>query len=217
MAALGSNRSIDGGLNGGPQRAQCGIVDHFLARGEHELQRWGVDDINPGGPRIRSIDFFDRRQSTGDLDAVKIDARLIHEVIAARKDAEPATIPFRDAMGSLEEIFARQKFAVKMDRKREMPRSGLDLGAKIAEPFLGHGDDDLCPRPDPTAFNSQRLRSFPGVRWDGHCPALVRSEEHTSELQSLMRISYAVFCLKKKKQQINPTQHIINQDSTNQK
>src|SRR3546814_6576848 len=29
-------------------------------------------------------------------------------------------------------------------------------------------------------------------------PVLVRSEEHTSELQSLMRISYAVFCLKKK-------------------
>src|SRR3546814_7333653 len=29
----------------------------------------------------------------------------------------------------------------------------------------------------------------------------VRSEEHTSELQSLMRISYAVFCLKKQKQQ----------------
>src|SRR3546814_8447134 len=32
---------------------------------------------------------------------------------------------------------------------------------------------------------------------------LVRSEEHTSELQSLMRTSYAVFCLKKKKQQNN--------------
>src|SRR3546814_4672837 len=31
--------------------------------------------------------------------------------------------------------------------------------------------------------------------------ATVRSEEHTSELQSLMRISYAVFCLKKKKTQ----------------
>src|SRR3546814_1941316 len=29
-----------------------------------------------------------------------------------------------------------------------------------------------------------------------------RSEEHTSELQSLMRISYAVFCLKKKKQEL---------------
>src|SRR3546814_6770738 len=31
------------------------------------------------------------------------------------------------------------------------------------------------------------------------CAADPRSEEHTSELQSLMRISYAVFCLKKKK------------------
>src|SRR3546814_7180669 len=31
------------------------------------------------------------------------------------------------------------------------------------------------------------------------CPCAPRSEEHTSELQSLMRISYAVFCLKKKK------------------
>src|SRR3546814_8672823 len=33
----------------------------------------------------------------------------------------------------------------------------------------------------------------------------VRSEEHTSELQSLMRISYAVFCLKKKKTQEHKT------------
>src|SRR3546814_4091505 len=33
-----------------------------------------------------------------------------------------------------------------------------------------------------------------------------RSEEHTSELQSLMRISYAVFCLKKKNNNIQPTQ-----------
>src|SRR3546814_1416140 len=31
-----------------------------------------------------------------------------------------------------------------------------------------------------------------------HCGHQLRSEEHTSELQSLMRISYAVFCLKKK-------------------
>src|SRR3546814_3103205 len=40
--------------------------------------------------------------------------------------------------------------------------------------------------------------------WKGDMAALraalgIRSEEHTSELQSLMRISYAVFCLKKKK------------------
>src|SRR3546814_1493770 len=43
---------------------------------------------------------------------------------------------------------------------------------------------------------------------------LPRSEEHTSELQSLMRISYAVFCLKKKKKYYENnknTTHIMNQ------
>src|SRR3546814_15501012 len=41
----------------------------------------------------------------------------------------------------------------------------------------------------------------PAAVQDGRVPVLdaSRSEEHTSELQSLMRISYAVFCLKKKK------------------
>src|SRR3546814_8999799 len=38
----------------------------------------------------------------------------------------------------------------------------------------------------------------------------IRSEEHTSELQSLMRISYAVFCLKKKKTQKNSINTNIN-------
>src|SRR3546814_4096225 len=43
---------------------------------------------------------------------------------------------------------------------------------------------------------------------DGVVRALpTRSEEHTSELQSLMRISYAVFCLKKKTTNINDTMH----------
>src|SRR3546814_7697582 len=39
---------------------------------------------------------------------------------------------------------------------------------------------------------AQRQGGYPGAE-------RIRSEEHTSELQSLMRISYAVFCLKKKK------------------
>src|SRR3546814_5853193 len=42
-------------------------------------------------------------------------------------------------------------------------------------------------------FCLSQVRSRPDTR--------LRSEEHTSELQSLMRISYAVFCLKKKKKQ----------------
>src|SRR3546814_10204611 len=40
-----------------------------------------------------------------------------------------------------------------------------------------------------------------------HGRAGERSEEHTSELQSLMRISYAVFCLKKQKKLTNTTKH----------
>src|SRR3546814_11296445 len=39
------------------------------------------------------------------------------------------------------------------------------------------------------------------VRFTDERQYFVRSEEHTSELQSLMRISYAVFCLKKKKKE----------------
>src|SRR3546814_4736686 len=48
----------------------------------------------------------------------------------------------------------------------------------------------------------------PGDSWRDRAES--RSEEHTSELQSLMRISYAVFCLKKKKKTETPkhtTQH----------
>src|SRR3546814_1976483 len=45
-------------------------------------------------------------------------------------------------------------------------------------------------------------------RQDGFAqPRLLRSEEHTSELQSLMRLSYAVFCLTKKKKQQTCKRH----------
>src|SRR3546814_7348382 len=43
-----------------------------------------------------------------------------------------------------------------------------------------------------------------------------RSEEHTSELQSLMRISYAVFCLKKKKRHIKKTVVTLINEQKNQ-
>src|SRR3546814_5577206 len=43
--------------------------------------------------------------------------------------------------------------------------------------------------------------------------AFRRSEEHTSELQSLMRISYAVFCLKKKKSSKDKIRHYIPHNS----
>src|SRR3546814_9673645 len=51
-----------------------------------------------------------------------------------------------------------------------------------------HGEYQQMDRAKTTHDSSPKRRSYLG-----------RSEEHTSELQSLMRISYAVFCLKKKK------------------
>src|SRR3546814_3375925 len=50
-------------------------------------------------------------------------------------------------------------------------------------------------------FHQPRYMGPSGYRYRAWQPGWrIRSEEHTSELQSLMRTSYAVFCLKKKKQ-----------------
>src|SRR3546814_7645302 len=60
----------------------------------------------------------------------------------------------------------------------------------------------LHARADQTLVRGAKRRLQVGVRRIGRPVTAVgrrRSEEHTSELQSLMRISYAVFCLKKQK------------------
>src|SRR3546814_3278969 len=77
--------------------------------------------------------------------------------------------------------------------------SVLRYGRKVM-PFVvnlkGHRS---CLHPKPSRAAGAACCS--PVAWppSSHRPAVWRSEEHTSELQSLMRISYAVFCLKKKK------------------
>src|SRR3546814_1090537 len=73
-------------------------------------------------------------------------------------------------------------------------RSGFDYRA-------GHGPDyrDAPLHPWRVRTPAGPLLEMPVTTVFGG----LRSEEHTSELQSLMRISYAVFCLKKKKQKHN--------------
>src|SRR3546814_1395293 len=63
---------------------------------------------------------------------------------------------------------------------------------------------------EPYGFAS-RFEDGPGTNPEELIAAAHRSEEHTSELQSLMRISYAVFCLKKKKN--NTQKHVSNRNS----
>src|SRR3546814_9225934 len=88
--------------------------------------------------------------------------------------------------------------------------------------FGGHAND--LPFGDPVARRSARAidaelpRPCPprnDVEADIRQMPLERSEEHTSELQSLMRISYAVFCLKKKHNYNKITQY-HNNDLTTQ-
>src|SRR3546814_2250610 len=71
-------------------------------------------------------------------------------------------------------------------------RAGCSAGAgqsiEVSVQLAIHAASLESPVPRPADVQSRRIE-ISGVR----------SEEHTSELQSLMRISYAVFCLKKKK------------------
>src|SRR3546814_5970140 len=92
-------------------------------------------------------------------------------------------------------------------REHELARGDVDLAAGEVDgvqPLLD-GPQDL--------LRLGGARRHEGIGHARHrvvrvalAPAVAaRSEEHTSELQSLMRISYAVFCLKKKTIQINET------------
>src|SRR3546814_7147813 len=63
-----------------------------------------------------------------------------------------------------------------------------------------------CSHNPPELAQVRRIQCLP-LWFSG---SATRSEEHTSELQSLMRISYAVFCLKKKKKQEKNTTYTIN-------
>src|SRR3546814_2188411 len=60
---------------------------------------------------------------------------------------------------------------------------------------------DFAPRP--VALGRERHRLFREGRFSGAGVGPLRSDEHTSELQSLMRISYAVFFLNKKQHKIS--------------
>src|SRR3546814_1250359 len=98
-------------------------------------------------------------------------------------------------------------------RSIKVARADLLGDAKWTE-YLDHCDRFFWALPagfdasplDGDAFLPARTGLIIADRYDA---AIVReadrrSEEHTSELQSLMRISYAVFCLKKKKQKTTP-------------
>src|SRR3546814_10338732 len=102
-----------------------------------------------------------------------------------------------DPFGRAAALAAAKHAAVKgarggeiVDRKGEMERADR-IGHRV--PALSHPPPlgESIAEPDRRAARIAAMMTHP--------KPCRRSEEHTSELQSLMRISYAVFCLKKKK------------------
>src|SRR3546814_3014028 len=105
----------------------------------------------------------------------------------------------------------RRSSDLQIDRLRpdvlllDIQMAGLG-GVELAEHLLQTGGH--CPQIIfVTAFNQHAVRAFEARAVD------YRSEEHTSELQSLMRTSYAVFCLKTKT--VNSTTKDKHEGTTN--
>src|SRR3546814_4199818 len=85
-------------------------------------------------------------------------------------------------------------------RDQQIPREVVRVGDRVRSLILNvrrenRGPQIFLSRAHPDFMKKLFAQEVPEI-YDG-----IRSEEHTSELQSLMRISYAVFCLKKKKKQ----------------
>src|SRR3546814_5008832 len=93
------------------------------------------------------------------------------------------------------------------------------LGTREPEIYGYDTLDDIAERMEDAANRAHVEIDFRQSNHEGHlvdwlqeahaegAHAVIRSEEHTSELQSLMRISYADFCLKKKKKTSSTRNH----------
>src|SRR3546814_9973995 len=110
----------------------------------------------------------------------------MHEALA-RVPVRRAALPDRNGDGDAGERLHRMGVRT-LGALRALPRDGLRR--RFGNELLDHHDRLHGDIDDPLAC---------------YAPPDHRSEEHTSELQSLMRISYAVFCLKKKNKHNTPT------------
>src|SRR3546814_5457313 len=108
-------------------------------------------------------------------------------------------------MGPKQECVFGAAIQMRPSSSSESQRSRGLTGGGVSMPSIGLRS--ISPRL--TAQRKRRRKTAKTLRIFAICArgmrsktaTMSRSEEHTSELQSLMRISYAVFCLKKKKKQ----------------
>src|SRR3546814_10020673 len=95
-----------------------------------------------------------------------------------------------------------------LEMRPDCERCGRDLPADVHGAFICSFECTFCA--DCADKLDERCPNCGGDLLDR------RSEEHTSELQSLMRISYAVFCLKKNIEQPNKSRATTEQDTKKQ-
>src|SRR3546814_1729706 len=110
---------------------------------------------------------------------------------ATRREKWPSTIaiaPRRCASVSANSRSAKPSASLRSMRPFSKAR-------RVNSPGRASRKRSSCESAAKTAFTT----ALPPCKWSSAKSSPVRSEEHTSELQSLMRNSYAVFCLKKKK------------------
>src|SRR3546814_2935031 len=108
------------------------------------------------------------------------------------------------------EIWPPYRVRLKMSRPNmSVPNQcSADGGCILLSGLISSGSTPVSDRAKTAEAITSRMMRAPRQN--------VRSEEHTSELQSLMRISYAVFCLKKKIKKHRPTRYKSQHKTTQQ-
>src|SRR3546814_2194131 len=156
-----------------------------------------------------------------------VDARVCNDEKAAlAEEISLAENIIREAMSPADECRGYRAAMDKGESEEELARrmgvtvrhvQGRLRLADLAEPIFdalaeGKITLDVAKAYGSTADRDTQLAAWNVFKdsWQGD----QRSEEHTSELQSLMRISYAVFCLKKKTNNTKTNTNKYNQDTT---
>src|SRR3546814_202635 len=150
--------------------------DKTLPVGRHPLQLYSL--ATPNGQKV----------------TIMLEELLALGHAGAEYDAWLIRIGDGDQFGSgFVEVNPNSKIPALMDRSGPKPVRVFESGAILL--YLAEKFGALLPTAQP-----DRAECLSWLFWQvGSEPYLGRSGEHTSELQSLMRKSYAVFCLKKKK------------------
>src|SRR3546814_5465223 len=118
------------------------------------------------------------------------------------------SFPTRRSSGLEQRLPGVSKWAFSFGAEANAESSLFGQDGQVYLGYDGSYRSDWSSNPSPSAYTWIEGYSLSNFR------AGFRSEEHTSELQSLMRISYAVFCLKKKTQLTHHKQRSSNTHHT---